>query len=55
MYHSNFDNNYRKIQITVNGEPVGDGLVLDRITYAPLREEDNKADKASQHSAISSI
>ncbi|ODP29953.1 hypothetical protein PO903_10840 [Paenibacillus sp. PK4536] len=55
MYNSNFDNNYRKIQITVNGEPVGDGLVLDRITYAPLREEDDKADKATQHNAISSI
>lgn len=55
MYNSNFDHNYRKIQITVNGEPVGDGLVLDRVTYAPLREEENQADKANQHQAMSSI
>lgn len=55
MYNSNFDHNYRKIQITVNGEPVGDELVLDRVTYAPVNDEDHKADKANQHTAISSI
>ncbi|MGG1879636.1 hypothetical protein ABDI30_18950 [Paenibacillus cisolokensis] len=30
------DNNIKKIMITVNGKPVGNGLFIDKITYAPV-------------------
>lgn len=29
-------NNVKKIIITVNGKPVGNGLVIDKVTYAPV-------------------
>lgn len=29
-------NNVKKIMITVNGKPVGNGLVIDKVTYAPV-------------------
>ncbi|NMO95222.1 hypothetical protein [Paenibacillus lemnae] len=30
------DNNVKKIMITVNGKPVGNGLLIDKVTYAPV-------------------
>lgn len=29
-------NNVKKIMITVNGKPVGNGLLIDKTTYAPV-------------------
>ncbi|WP_179087356.1 hypothetical protein [Paenibacillus glucanolyticus] len=31
------DNNVKKIMITVNGKPVGNGLLIDKVTYAPIQ------------------
>ncbi|MEW4368487.1 hypothetical protein [Paenibacillus kandeliae] len=47
MHETNFDPNFKKVMITVNGEPVGNGLVIDRITYAPVREHE-LANEAAQ-------
>lgn len=30
------EKNYKKMLITVNGEPVGNGLLIDKVTYAPI-------------------
>lgn len=30
------ENNVKKIMITVNGKPVGNGLLIDKVTYAPV-------------------
>lgn len=32
----NKEKNYKKMLITVNGEPVGKGLLIDKVTYAPI-------------------
>lgn len=29
-------NNVKKIMITVNGKQVGNGLLIDKVTYAPI-------------------
>lgn len=34
-------NNVKKIMITVNGKPVGNGLLIDKITYAPVVSTSN--------------
>ncbi|MGG4344018.1 hypothetical protein [Paenibacillus lautus] len=31
------DNNVKKIMVTVNGKPVGNGLLIDKVTYAPIQ------------------
>ncbi|MFC7677993.1 hypothetical protein [Paenibacillus sp. GCM10028914] len=28
--------NVKKIMVTVNGKPVGNGLLIDKVTYAPV-------------------
>ncbi|WP_169725594.1 hypothetical protein [Paenibacillus bovis] len=49
MYETKFDPNFKKIMITVNGEPVGDGLLIDRVTYAPVRDNrENIQDSSSE-------
>jgi len=30
------EKNYRKLLVTVNGEPVGNGLLIDKVTFAPI-------------------
>ena len=30
------EDNVKKIMITVNGKPVGSGLLIDKVTYAPV-------------------
>ncbi len=37
MYSTNSD--FKKIKVTVNGQPVGNGLVLDSITFRPITGE----------------
>lgn len=37
MYTTNPD--FKKIQVTVNGEPVGNGLLLDSVTFRPITDE----------------
>jgi len=32
----NKEKNYKKMLVTVNGEPVGNGLLIDKVTYAPI-------------------
>ncbi|WP_170308011.1 hypothetical protein [Paenibacillus dakarensis] len=32
-------NNLKRIMITVNGKPVGNGLLIDKVTYAPVASE----------------
>lgn len=46
MYDTNFDPNFKKITITVNGEPVGNGLLIDRVTYVPVRDNRETQDTA---------
>ncbi|MGF7047059.1 hypothetical protein J2T13_001561 [Paenibacillus sp. DS2015] len=36
----NSEKNVKKIIITVNGEPVGNGILIDTITYAPIKMQD---------------
>ncbi|GAB6929264.1 hypothetical protein JCM10914A_32470 [Paenibacillus sp. JCM 10914] len=31
------ESNVKKIKITVNGKPVGNGLIIDKVTYAPVQ------------------
>ncbi|GGN98973.1 hypothetical protein [Saccharibacillus kuerlensis] len=42
MYTTN--SNFKKIMVTVNGEPVGNGLVLDSITFRPVNEQNDSFD-----------
>lgn len=37
MYTTN--TNFKKIRVTVNGEPVGNGLLLDSVTFRPISAE----------------
>ncbi|WP_166273192.1 hypothetical protein [Saccharibacillus alkalitolerans] len=39
MYTTN--TNFKKITVTVNGEPVGNGLLLDSVTFRPVNEDTN--------------
>ncbi|CAM3497736.1 MULTISPECIES: hypothetical protein [Saccharibacillus] len=40
MMHTESENPMR-IMITLNGEPVGKGLLLDSVTYRPVGETEN--------------
>lgn len=45
---------YKKIMITVNGEPVGKGLWIDKVTYAPVQiHEDPMQPKPEMKAAVS--
>lgn len=44
----NKEKNYKKMVITVNGEPVGNGLLIDKVTYAPISKRAN-SNIASHH------
>ncbi|WP_211747038.1 hypothetical protein [Paenibacillus sp. Marseille-Q4541] len=33
---------YKTIRVTVNGKPVGNALVMDGITYAPIKKDKRK-------------
>ena len=33
------DSNVKKIMITVNGKPIGNGLLIDKVTYAPVSND----------------
>lgn len=47
------DNNVKKIMITVNGKPVGNGLLIDKVTYAPIqRNERFMGDTKSASAAV---
>ncbi|MFD1885885.1 hypothetical protein [Paenibacillus wenxiniae] len=48
MHQTNFESNFKKVMITVNGEPVGKGLVIDSVTYAPVRDIDTTASLIEQ-------
>ena len=48
MQQTNFESNFKKVMITVNGEPVGKGLVIDSVTYAPVREQETMASMVEQ-------
>ncbi|WP_322902935.1 hypothetical protein [Paenibacillus campi] len=50
MQQTNFEANFKKVMITVNGEPVGKGLVIDSVTYAPVREHELTASVVEQPS-----
>jgi len=47
------NNNVKKIMITVNGKPVGNGLVIDKVTYAPVGRTEEARSEASR--AASSV
>ncbi|MDO3408534.1 hypothetical protein QWJ34_02000 [Saccharibacillus sp. CPCC 101409] len=40
--------NMKKIMITVNGEPVGSGLLLDSVTFRPLNDCAELTDPAQE-------
>lgn len=47
IMHMN-NNNVKKIMITVNGKPVGNGLVIDKVTYAPVGRTEESRSEASR-------
>lgn len=45
------ENNMKKIMITVNGKPVGNGLWIDKVTYAPIQRTDRFTGDTKSHPA----
>ena len=43
----NKNSNLKKVMITVNGKPVGDGLLIDKITYVPVNTAGQAVKKSS--------
>ncbi len=42
------DSNLTKIIVTVNGEPVGNGLLLDSVTFRPVSPESSVLESAAE-------
>ncbi len=49
MYTTN--STFKKITVTLNGEPVGNGLLLDSVTFRPVNAE--AANSETEHETSS--
>lgn len=46
---------YKKMLITVNGEPIGKEIWIDRITYAPVLASDLTAEAAGSDTETAAV